>query len=440
MEVMTVVESDPTQSSRQPWSPLTRIAFRFCFVYFGLYCLATQIILSVLIIPRVDLSDPATLAPCRAVVFWVGAHVFRLSTPLVYSDSGSGDKYYDWVLVFCLLIFAVMATAVWSVLDRKRKDYESLQKWFVLFLRFCLGGQMLVYGSVKAVPLQMPYPSLGRLVERFGDLSPMGMLWASVGAAPMYERLAGCAELLGGVLLMFPRTLMLGALVCVADLTEIFVLNMTYDVPVKQFSFHLILISLLLLGPYFRRLADFFVFNRPTQAWQPAALFRTARARRIAGACIAFLWIWMAGNNVYGAWQGWHEFGGGAAKTPLYGIWNIQKYTLDGKPQSLLVTEAQLWRGIVFDYPQFAKVEMMDGSLRLGVALDAKAATVTLTKPGDKNWQAHFTYSRPTFEHLVLDGTLDGHRATLDLERVDEKKFLLTSRGFHWIQDYPFNR
>ena len=198
MVATTLAESEPTHSANQGWSQSSRIAFRFCFVYFGLYCLSTQIILSVLVIPKVDLSDPATLPPIRAIVFWAGAHAFRLTTPLVYSGSGSGDKYFDWVGVFCLLVVAAIATAVWSVLDRKRRDYITLQKWFRLFLLFCLGGQMLVYGGVKVVPLQMSYPFLFTQVEPFGNMSPMGVLWSSIGASPAYERFAGCAELLGG--------------------------------------------------------------------------------------------------------------------------------------------------------------------------------------------------------------------------------------------------
>jgi hypothetical protein len=28
----------------------------------------------------------------------------------------------------------------------------------------------------------------------------------------------------------------------------------------------------------------------------------------------------------------------------------------------------------------------------------------------------------------------------MELRRLDETKFLFASRGFHWIQEYPFNR
>ena len=122
----------------------------------------------------------------------------------------------------------------------------------------------------------MPFPTLTTFLEPFGNFSPMGVLWSSIGAAPAYEIFAGLAELLGAVLLMFPRTVTLGALVCTVDMFQVFMLNMTYDVPVKQFSLHLLLLSMFLLAPQMSRLADFFVRNRPVMPKQDEALFQIA--------------------------------------------------------------------------------------------------------------------------------------------------------------------
>jgi hypothetical protein len=108
---------------------------------------------------------------------------------------------------------------------------------------------MFLYGLAKVIPLQMPFPYLTRLLEPYGNFSPMAVLWSSIGASTSYEIFAGCAETLGGILLLTPRTTTLGAMVCLADMIQVFMLNMTYDVPVKLFSFHLILFSLLLLAP-----------------------------------------------------------------------------------------------------------------------------------------------------------------------------------------------
>ena len=107
-----------------------------------------------------------------------------------------------------------------------------------------------------------------------------------------------------------PPDVTLGALICLADLTQIFMLNMTYDVPVKLFSFHLILMSLLILAPDVKRLANFFFLHRPAEPTQRTPIFASRRAQRIAAACAAFLWLWIVGNNVYGVWDSWLQYGG----------------------------------------------------------------------------------------------------------------------------------
>ncbi len=307
------------------WSLTKRIAFRFCFVYFGLFCLLTEVLLGLVPLPSVDIPDPSTLWPFRQVVFWTATHVFHLSQPLVYQLSGSGDKTYDWVLQFCFLMVALLATVIWSLLDRKRENYATAYKWFRLFVRFCLAGQMLSYGWAKAVPLQMPYPRLFTLIEPYGNFSPMGVLWASIGAAPAYQIFAGCAEILGGVLLIVPRVTMLGALICLADMTQVFMLNMTYDVPVKLFSFHMILLSLFLLAPDIKRLLDLFFFNRPVQPSTQFPLFAMPRANRIALIAQIVFGVFLMGMNAYGSWILWHTFGGGSPKSALYGIWNVEE-------------------------------------------------------------------------------------------------------------------
>ena len=49
-------------------------------------------------------------------------------------------------------------------------------------------------------------------------------------------------------------------------------------------------------------------------------------------------------------------------------------------------------------------------------------------------------FQRSTPDTMVLDGTVTGHREHIQLKRVDHIKFQFAARGFHWIQEYPFNR
>ena len=152
---MASVATPRAQTTASQWRPITRLAFRFAFCYFGLYCLiAFQNVFEFL--PYEQIS--------HWFVPWVGQHVLHLSTPIAYFISGSGDKTSDWVLLFCHLVISIVATVVWTIFGR-RKEYTRLNEWLRVALRYALALTMFAYGSAKVVKLQFADPSLGRLIE-----------------------------------------------------------------------------------------------------------------------------------------------------------------------------------------------------------------------------------------------------------------------------------
>lgn len=440
MDVLTAMKSEPAQAAGTEWSAAKRIAFRFCFVYLGLYCLAA-LLPGGLPIPGIELPDPFTLSPFRQIVFWVAAHVFGAHLPLVFTGSGSGDKTYDWVEVFCLLIVAVVSTLIWTLADRKRKEYDALYKWFRLYIRFSLAMTILLYAFDKIVPLQMPYPTLRSQLQPFSAFSPAGILWSSIGASPAYEIFAGVAELAGGVLLMFPQTVTLGALVCLLDMIQVWMLNMTYDVPVKQYSFHLLLISAFLLAPQSNRLLNFFVRNRTAEPETRHPVLRSPRANRIAGWIQLGFWLWVLALNSYQSATSWKKYGGGRPKSALYGIWDVTEMKIDGQVRLPLLTTNTRWRRLIFDFPESASAQHLDDSFEnFSASVDASKGSLSLSRPSDLAWTATFRYTQTAPGKLSLVGTLAGRPAEMRLERADESKFLLKNRGFHWVQEYPVIR
>jgi uncharacterized membrane protein YphA (DoxX/SURF4 family) len=423
------------------WGLGLRITFRFCVAYFTLFSLSNQILGGLLVVPKVNIPELSAFWPFRQITFWTAAHVFHITRPLVYTGSGSGDKTFDWVLAFCMLVIAAVITLVWSILDRRRLNYLTFHKWFRLALRFALASEMFLYGLAKAIPLQMPFPYLTRLLEPYGNFSPMAVLWSSVGASPPYEIFTGCAETLGGILLLTPRTATLGALVCLADMIQVFMLNMTYDVPVKLFSFHLILFSLFLLAPEGRRLINFFLTDRATTASRQTPLFHSARANRTAVLLQVVFGLYLIGMGIYSGIEPWHTYGGGRPKSALYGIWNVDEMSVDGQLRPSLLIDQARWRRVVFDFPTLASFQRPDDAFTgYRSAINEKDHTITLTNPADKNWKAALTYTRPAPDQLVLAGSMDGHQLEMKLKLMDRDKLPLVNRGFHWINEYPFQR
>jgi hypothetical protein len=432
---------DPAPPPAPRWSALTRAAFRFSFLYVTLYVLTTQMLGGLWIVPRLQPPNMGATGWMLRPIEWTAAHVFHVTSQYSKVLTGSGDKTVDWIHAFLLLVLSAAAAIVWSLIDRRRPNYASLHKWFHLFLRFAAGTTMVGYGMAKAVPLQMPAPPLTRLLEPFGNFSPMGVLWYSIGASFPYERFAGVMELVAAVLLFVPRLSMLGAMVLVADSIQIFTLNMTYDVPVKLFSFHLILMGLVLLAPDVRRLTNVLVLNRTAG---PSALPPLARGTKmrlvLLGAQLVFGAYVIESSYAEGI-ASFYSRGAGAPKPALYGIWTVDKMTVDGVERAALVTDWGRWRRVVIQNSAAMAFWRMDDSfVAYPATYDIGGKSIALTKAADKNWKARFAFLRPSPDVLILDGEMDGHRIHMETRLFDHRKLLLLSRGFNWVQEFPFNR
>ena len=431
------------------WNLATRLAFRFGALYFTGYILTTQMYFSLFVLPFMGPLAPGATAPWQRLVTWVATERLGFNAPLVM-QSGSGDKPYDFAQAATLLALAALGTAIWSALAWRRTAHPAVHKWFRLFLRFGLGGSFVTYGMIKAFPLQMGYPQLTRLLEPYGHFSLMGVLWAQVGASPAYQMFTGFTELLAGILLFIPGLTTLGALVGVAVAGYVWILNMTYDVPVKLFSLHLVLMSLFLLAPDMKRLFRLFVLNRAVPASSEGSL---ARRRGIAWALIAAQLAfggWIVYSRFDGNRQAYQVRGPNAPKPPLYGIWTVDRMYIDGVERSPLVTDYDRWRRVVVQFAGSMSFQRMDDTfVGYGAKVDPAARTIAMTRgmappAGSTAPQpasiGQFTFEQPAADRLLLDGELNGKKVRMEMTLFDRESFRLVQGRFRWVQDFPFNR
>jgi hypothetical protein len=417
------------------WSPIVRILFRFSFVYFVLYLLPFPLNA----IPGTEVVNQWYQGLWDAIVPWVGSQLFHVT--ITVRPNGSGDTTYNYVQVFCFLTLALATTLLWSLLDRKRPSYPRLHAWLRVYVRFALFMIMLTYGAVKVIKSQFPYPSLDRLLQPFGDASPMGLLWTFMGASVSYNFFAGTGEILGGVLLTARRTTLLGGLVCIGVLSNIVMLNFSYDVPVKLYSLHLLAMALFLAAPDARRLIDLLLLGRGVKPMEFRPFLGRIWLHRGVLLLRTALVVGMIGLSLYGAHESLTKFGDLAPKSPLLGIWNVEEFESDGKDRPPLVADGTRWRRVIFDYPGVFAVQLMsDSRQRYTLKLDPDQRTLALTKREDPAWHATLNYQQPEPARLTIEGVLEGRKVRAKLRRADESAFLLRSRGFHWINEYPFNR
>ena len=172
-----------------------------------------------------------------------------------------------------------------------------------------------------------------------------------------------------------------------------------------------------------------------------AQLFQGEGANRVASVVQVLFGLALVGFNAYYDYVGWSRYGPGRPKPPLYGIWNVDEMSIDGKVRSPLLTDYDRWRRLIFDFPNTMNFQRMDDSICVFVSkVDLDHRTVTLTKSDDKKWNGQFSFDRQGSTQMTIDGEMDHHAVHMKLQMFDLQKFLLVSRGFHWVQDRPFNR
>lgn len=428
---------DETPEKR--WSTSTRVAFRFAFTYFALYLLPFPA--EWLRLPGHDgenFIERWYASAGHAAVPWVGRHVLHLAKDITVFPNGSGDTTFNWVAALCFVVIAAVATLVWSIFDRERPNYENLHSWFRIALRLWLGAYLALYGLFKVFPAQFPPPYLARYLEHYGDSSPMGILWTMMGASRAYSAFAGAVELLGGVLLFIPSLATLGAFLGAASMANVFAMNMAYDVPVKLFSFQMLAASVIIATPDLRRLFDVLVRNRAVAARTQAALFnkpwkaRSLLAVQFVFAAYVLIYLTIAARNQARSLAELPQ------KTPNYGIWQVDDFVLDGKLRPPLTTDAERWQDVVIQSPSGAVIVPMDGTLdRCQAKVDEAKKTIEISSAQPK-WAAKLTYARQG-DSLTLEGMRNDKPVKLTLHRIDPP-FLLKTRGFHWVNEFPFNR
>lgn len=91
------------------------------------------------------------------------------------------DNHFGVVFYLSLVLLAVVGTAVWSLLDRKRQQYDRLLFWFRVYLRYILAMIMFEYGVIKFIPVQMFYPGVVDLLTPLGEQTRFKILWNFMG-------------------------------------------------------------------------------------------------------------------------------------------------------------------------------------------------------------------------------------------------------------------
>lgn len=366
----------------------------------------------------------------QAVVRWVSVQVLQLPQAVTGSRyySGTSDALFQWVNNWCILVLAFAGGIIWACFDQRRRRDPLVRAVVRVYVRYVLGATMLLYGLNKLLHLQMDFPGLERLIQPYGEITPKGLLWDFMGYSAAYSAFTGLAEIVGGLLLFFRRTTSLGALVISAVMANVVMLNLCFDIAVKRPAMHLLFFGLVLLAPDLRRLANVFIFNRPSD---PLSLVRAYPSRRLEHVAIA-LKVIVLGWMVYAISADQIAEFGTRRRPELFGAYEVEVFSRDGEVIS--PSSASRWRTIVIGEGGRTTIFYMDGR-RVRHWLKAAPGATTLKLSRRPETPIELTYSRPTTGELRLHGKVDGAQLSMILRRIDESRFPLMNQPFHWVQE-----
>lgn len=428
----------PPTYTTESWSLGRRVAFRFLFVYFLLYLFPFPLNMGGFLSPLDNISGMARLRLAyeqfwNTAMLWVGKHVLHRNQDLARTID-SGDTVFDGVKILSYAVLATAAAVTWSIWDRRRLAYPRLHAWMRIYVRYALGVIMLGYGLQKVTKVQFPFPDLNRLLMPFGQSTSIGLLWTFMGYSTTYTVFGGACEVLGGLLLFFRRTTTLGALVLIGVLGNVVMLNFSYDVTVKLYSLHLFLMSVWLVLPDLKRLANFLVLNRPTA---PASLVRPFSNRWLHRAALGAKVAFVGGILVVSTRQSVEvvkRLGEHVSKPALYGIYEVEAFARNGEAVPPLITDERRWRKVVIQVPMLSIHRMDDSVQHFFMTDDPVKKTIKLTW-WDQQVKIVLSYTQSANDHLFLAGDFLNDTISVQLRKVPDSSFPLLNGGFHLISD-----
>src|SRR5688572_4857253 len=438
----------PNAASPHPstpaWPLWQRVLFRFFAAYFVLTIEPWDWFR---LIPGLSF----VLRPYDAALDWAvragNARLFHVRETLIPAN-GSGDTSYAYARLCLVLTIAAVACIAWTVLDRKRPHYERAAYWLRLMVRYYVAIPALAYGIIKLFMLQMSFPTTSQLATPLGDLLPMRFSWLFIGYSFKYQFFSGLMETVAGLLLLYRGTVTAGLFAAVGAFLNVVMINLSYDVPVKLFSMHLLFASLFLLALDSRRLVRFLVLNRatpPTTAYD----FPFAKPwHRWGGRAVKAFFVWqILLQPMQGGWTRYKTVNAPPVQGPFrQGVYDVKHYVVNGDTIPAASPDTLRWKDLIIDNAGAGSVNTRDGVFwrRYGRGYfryrpDTSTRMVSVWKistiPRDSTFLFTMRYEVPDSTLIRFHTKIRDDSIHVELVRVP-RHFQLSERQFHWLSEY----
>ena len=373
-----------------------------------------------------ELFSKYAMALQEKYVLFFGHDVLRVGSFEKIQRTGSGDTTYDYVRIPALLSLSFLLAFPLRLIKRFRSNAVAFFQWMLVYARYYVGLTLISYGIAKFLEGQFPGPSFYGMETLVGNISPMGLAWRFFGYSDTYKIFMGLSEVAAGMLLLFRRTSILGALISISVCLNIVLVNFSFDVPVKLFSSHLLLFSILILAPKIKPIFEFFILHLESTLGEIKPRFTQKRYKLIR----LIVMLYLAGfipltmivshlqsqkfRTMENTWEGLYTFTEIDPKHP----WN--KMILE---KNMLVLQSE------------------NGPREFWNIQEIKEEGVLVIKnQQDETKPYELRIKENAGNHYEIQLLIDNDEVKAAGNRKIKSSYELVKRGFHWVNEYPYNR
>jgi uncharacterized membrane protein YphA (DoxX/SURF4 family) len=356
--------------------------------------------------------------------------------------NGSGDTTYNYYqILFFAIVSLVLAIGI-ALIDRERKNYRTALSWLTILIRYYLAYQMIAYGMAKLFGMQFGSPTDAQLSQELGDFSPMGLLWIFMSFSKEYSIFTGALEIIAGILLLNRYTTTLGALASFGVMLNVMMLNFCYDVPVKILSTHLVILSIILIALDAKRLTSIFFSNRSVDAYA----FDEVLPKKYRKIIRIIKWMFIVGFfslSFYQTNQFKKKYDSKDFEPLFRGRYEVVSF--ERKPSiadTVKSGKKRTEKWLTFEHRNegTASIKTSFGhKYRYGFIPDTLNKVVRMKINGVLESQ-NLQYELLDSNRVRLYGLYEADTLDIVMKKQDSSDRLLINRGFHWVNEFPFNR
>ena len=401
-------------SAANKWTLPHKIFFRFFFVYFLLICFPFPL-------NAFDFTRPI-YNPYQNMRNWG------------YSQMGH-PFYFN-------LLTSILLSIIWSLIDRHRTNYEKLDQWLRLYLRYFLAFFMLGYGFNKVFNMQAPPITVSRIALPYGMQKPSRVFFHFLAYSNAFEQFTGWMEVIGSLFLLWRRTVTIGAIVLLSMMSAVVIVNFGYDIRVRYISLHFLLITIYLLWNDRKRLVNLFFLNKPAEAVAYSPLISHPLWRKIF---MYFLLVLIACNLYKHITDNIMYIGWGKVPRPLDGIYNTEYFIRGTDTIPPLQTDSLRWKKLIVDirgeFLHLSHVQLSTDTIQYcNTKVDTVNKVISFQFKdrdgfGKIQDSCLMNYSLPDSSHLYLQGIWKKDSIKVMMKKYDLNNYPLYREKFNWKID-----